>query len=268
MLVAFAVLCQTVVAPPERVLFDIPYRQTDDEYAEQMCRLDLMVPAGQTGFATVVWFHGGGLTAGQRSLPDGLRGQGFAVATCDYRLSPHVRSPAYIEDAAAAVAWTLDRIADHGGDPRKVFVAGHSAGGYLASMVGMDRAYLAAFDHHPRELAGLIPYSGHTITHFTVREERGIGGKQPIVDRMAPLFHVSAAVPPMLLITGDRDRELLGRYEETAYFWRMMQVVEHLDCELFELEGYDHGGMPDGAHPLLVNFVRRRVREIDEAKGE
>ncbi len=79
----------------------------------------------------------------------------------------------------------------------------------------------------PRSAACWIYYSGHVITHFTIRKERGIKGEQAVVDDLAPLFHVRKDSPPMLLITGDRELEMLGRYEENAYFWRMMQVVKH-----------------------------------------
>jgi hypothetical protein len=61
----------------------------------------------------------------------------------------------------------------------------------------------------------------------------------------------------MLLITGDRDLELLGRYEENAYLWRMMNLVKHPDTKLFELQGYDHGGMAGPGFPLLLAFVKR-----------
>ena len=82
----------------------------------------------------------------------------------------------YIEDAAAAVAWTFKNIETYGGSPRRIYVSGHSAGGYLTSMVGLDKRWLAAHKVDADALAGLIPYSGHTITHFTVRAERGIDG--------------------------------------------------------------------------------------------
>jgi hypothetical protein len=72
--------------------------------------------------------------------------------------------------------------------------------------------WLAAHDIDANKIAGLVPFSGHTITHFTVRAERGIDGKRPIVDDMAPLFHVRPDAPPMLFITGDRNLEMLGRY--------------------------------------------------------
>lgn len=111
------------------------------------------------------------------------------------------------------------------------------------------------------KIAGVIPFSGHTITHFTVRKERGISGHQPVIDPLAPLYHVRKDSPPMLLITGDRDKELLGRYEENAYFWRMAKVVGHPLTELRELEGFDHGAMPEPAFPLLLEFMERISRQ-------
>jgi acetyl esterase/lipase len=237
---------------------DIPYRVPDAQAGElkDRCRLDLYVPVGPRNFATVVWFHGGGLTQGNKSIPKSLQGQGIAVVAPNYRLSPDAKSPEYVEDAAAAVAWTVKNIESYGGSQKKVFVAGHSAGGYLATMVGLDRRWLEFHELQADDLAGIIPFSGHSITHFTIRAERGIPDVQPIVDDMAPLYHIRRDAPPVLLITGDRERELLGRYEETAYFWRMLRVVGHPNVELIELKGYDHGGMAEPAFPYLIDFVR------------
>ncbi len=252
----------TPTASTDQTVTDILYREEDDltEYMRKRCRLDVSHPAGVKDFPTVVWFHGGGLTGGERSVPEGLKEQGLGVVAVNYRLSPKVKSPAYVEDAAAAVAWTFRHIEEYGGSRESIFVSGHSAGGYLTSMIGLDKRWLAAHEIDADDIAGLIPYSGHTITHFTVRGERGIDGKQPVVDEMAPLFHVRDDAPPLLLITGDRDMELLGRYEENAYLWRMMQVVGHPAAELYELEGYNHSQMAEPAHPLLVNFVKQIVK--------
>jgi acetyl esterase/lipase len=247
---------------------NIAYRSGDklSDYMRQRCRLDIYHPINRKDFATIVWFHGGGLTGGNKSVPEGLCEKGVAVVAVNYRLYPKVKSPAYIEDAAAAVAWTMKNIADFGGSPKKVFVSGHSAGGYLTSMVGMDKRWLAAHGADADNLAGLIPYSGHTITHFTVRKERGIEGTRAIVDDMAPIYHVRKDSPPMLLITGDRKLEMLGRHEENAYFWRMMQVIKHPDTTIMELDGYNHGQMAEPAHPLLLRFVNRICTQQEKDK--
>ncbi|MEZ6125396.1 MAG: alpha/beta hydrolase [Planctomycetaceae bacterium] len=238
---------------------DILYRSGDEvtDDMRERCRLDISWPADRKGFATVVWFHGGGLTGGNRSIPAQLKGKGIAVVAANYRLSPKVTSPAYIQDAAAAVAWTFRNIESYGGSAKRIFVSGHSAGGYLTSMVGLDKRWMAEADIDADLIAGLIPFSGHTITHFTIRQERGIPKHRVVVDDMAPLYHVRQDAPPLLLITGDRDLELLGRYEENAYLWRMMQEVRHPDTELFELEGFDHGQMAEPAFPLLLKFIRK-----------
>jgi len=244
---------------------DIPYRDAEspdvDAYMGERCRLDVYHPSNRKGYPTIVWFHGGGLTSGNRQVPDELKDRGFAVVPVNYRLSPRASCPAYIDDAAAAVAWTVKNIARYGGDPDLVFVSGHSAGGYLTSMVGLDKRWLAKYDVDADRIAGLIPFSGHTITHFTIRKERGIPGGQPVVDEFAPLYHVRPDAPPLVLITGDRELEMLGRYEENAYMMRMMKVAGHERTSLYELQGFNHGGMARPAFSILRDHVDAIVRE-------
>ena len=229
-----------------------------DVYARERCKLDVYHPVGASAVPTVIWFHGGGLTGGNRSIPSALKGQGITVVAVDYRLSPKAKAPAYIEDAAAAVAWTFKNIARYGGDTNRIFLSGHSAGGYLASLVTLDRRWLAVHSVDPDRLAGLVPFSGQSITHFAIREERGLARTRPLIDDLAPVYHVRNDAPPMLLISGDRNHELLGRYEESAYFWRMLKEVGHPSVELLELQGYDHGQMAEPAFPLLLRFIRQQ----------
>jgi len=242
----------------ENILYRTENIQNLDAYSKERCKLDVYYPKDTTNVATIVWFHGGGLENGEKHIPEGLLEQGLTIVTVNYRMHPKVKHPVYIEDAAAAVAWTFKNIEKYNGDSAKIFVTGHSAGGYLASMVGLDKSYLEKYDIDANDIAGLIPFSGHTITHFTVRKERGIEGTQPIVDKYAPLFHVRKDASPMLLITGNREKELLGRYEEVAYFYRMMKVVKHPDIKLMELDGYGHN-MVYPAIPLLLNFVEEKT---------
>lgn len=254
---------QTVVAQETtytyKTLSNIAYydqaTNASDPYIKERCVLDLYYPENAKNFPTVVWFHGGGITGGSKEIPEALKNKGMAVIGVNYRLSPKVKAPAYIKDAAAAVAWAFKHIQDYGGDKSLIFVSGHSAGGYLTSMVGLDKSYLDTFGVDADSIAGLIPFSGHTITHFTVRQERGIPGTRPIIDSLAPLYHVRKEAPPLLLITGDREMEMLGRYEENAYMMRMMKVVGHQNTRLYEMDGYGHG-MTEPAFPLLVKMVK------------
>lgn len=230
----------------------------DDAYKKEMCVLDIYYPTNIKNFATVVWFHGGGLTGGERDMPKELLNQGFAVISVGYRLSPKVSCPAYINDAAAAVAWVFKNVDRLGGSSSKVYISGHSAGGYLAMMVGMDSTYLAKYGVSNRSVAALIPLSGQAITHFTIRKEMGIADKQPVVDGFAPLFHVDKHTVPLYLITGDRDMELLGRYEENAYLWRMMKECGNQTTFLYELDGFNHGDMVSPGATLLAKIVKSK----------
>ena len=243
-----------------KLIADTPYREADelkaDPYVAERCVLDLYLPENVKGFKTLVWFHGGGLTGGDKDIPAGLKNGGIAVVSVRYRLSPRVPCATCIDDAAAALAWTLKNIESYGGDPDKIVVSGHSAGGYLALMIGLDRHWLAKYDADAGKLAGLAPLSAQTITHFRIRFERGISEKTPVVDEFAPLYHVRADAPPILLVTGDREKEMLGRYEENAYLMRMLKVAGHKDVTLYEIQGYGHG-MVEPAIAPLKEFVAR-----------
>ena len=245
-------------------LSNIPYYSESasqaDEYIRERCVLDVYYPKNSVGFPTIVWFHGGSLTGGHKEIPEALKEKGVCIVAVNYRLSPRVSAPKYIEDAAAAVAWVFKNISRFGGDSSLIFVSGHSAGAYLTCMVGLDKKWLKVYDVDANNIAGLISLSAQTITHKTIRNERGIRETQPIVDEFAPLFHVRADAPPLLLITGDREMEMLGRYEENAYMLRMMKLVGHKQSKLFELDGYGHS-MTEPAFPLLIKEVRRIVEE-------
>ena len=243
----------------------IPYRDAKieklDDYAIKNCQLDFYYPVNKKAFATLVWIHGGSLRGGKKEIPEKLMNQGFAVVGIEYRRNPEVNCPVYIEDAAAAVVWTFRNVANYGGDTSKIFLSGHSAGGYLDLMVGMDKKWLAKYNIDANRIAGLLPLSPQTITHFTIRKERGIRDTQPIIDEFAPLFHVRKDLPPLVLITGDRELELLGRYEENAYLARMMKLNGHTQTQLFELQGFGHGPMMQPGLYLLVDQLKKLINK-------
>ncbi len=122
---------------------------------------------------------------------------------------------------------------------------------------GLDKHWLARYGVDADRIKALVPYSGQVITHFNVRSARGMQATQPLIDQYAPLFHVRAEAPPIVIISGDLEMELYGRYEETAYFWRMLKLVGHPDVSIYELDGYDHGAMAEPAHHILKAQIKR-----------
>ena len=241
---------------------NVPYYPNQGKDLENLiserCRLDVYYPKSRAKFSTLIWFHGGGLTAGNKEIPAELMDKGICVIGVGYRLSPAVTSPGYIEDAAAAVAWVFDNIEKMGGDTSRIFLSGHSAGAYLVSMITLDKSWLNKYKIDANRIAGLISLSGQAITHFTIRKENGLAETKVVVDELAPLHFVRADAPPILLITGDRELELLGRYEENAFLMRMMTVTGHRNTRLMELQGYGHD-MAKPAFPLLLKEINRIV---------
>jgi acetyl esterase/lipase len=218
---------------------DIAYlgNAADTDYARSQCKLDIYYPKDVENYPSIVWFHGGGLRGGKRqtgkSFAERFTVEGIAVILVGYRFSPKVKCPVYIEDAAASVAWTINNIAKYKGDPKKVFLSGHSAGGYLTAMVGVDPSYLKKHNISTNQIAGLMPVSGQMITHSTVRGERDIPSTQPVIDRFAPAFHASKTIPPFLGIMGDKD--LPARLEENTYMAAVLKAAGHKSssCQIF-----------------------------------
>lgn len=229
---------------------------SSDSYKNEKCVLDIYYPKNVKNFSTIVWYHGGGLTEGSKQIPWDFKDKGICVIGVGYRLSPHVKSPAYVEDAAAALAWAFKNVEKFGGDKSKIFVSGLSAGGYLANMLTLDKRWLGKYNIDANKLAGLISLTGQAITHFTIRKEQGVPALKAVIDDMAPISYVRADAPPILLITGDRELELFGRYEENAYFMRMLKLIGHKDVKLLEIQGYGHNvGKP--AFPLVLQEIER-----------
>ena len=228
---AFLGICLTppLEAAGVKVLPGLAYKSGErvTDYEKERCKLDLYLPVGKKAFPTLVWFHGGGLQGGNRDGKDtvavahSLAETGVAVASVGYRLSPKAKYPAYIEDAAAAFAWTRAHVAEHGGNPEVIFIGGHSAGGYLTFLVGMDPRYLREYGVALSAIAGLIPVSGQTMDHYTVRGERGGGRFTITAGEAAPVFHIGNDTPPMLVLYADHD--MAARQAENEYFVEVMK---------------------------------------------
>ena len=259
-----------------RVILDVPYKAGDNltDYERERCRLDVYLPQGKKDFPTLVWFHGGGLKAGDKSsLQSGdsvksesiafsLAENGIAVVVPNYRLSPKATYPAYIQDAAAAVLWAKQQMPKHGGNSKALFVGGHSAGGYLTLMLAMDVHYLKDIGIAPKDIAGIIPVSGQTMTHYTVREERGIGKHTITADEAAPVHFIRADTPPSLVMYADND--MAARAEENMYFVELMKDAGNKGIQGLLVRDRTHGTIAselanpnDPGRKVIVEFINK-----------
>jgi acetyl esterase/lipase len=206
------------------------------------------------------------LTGGSRKIPAALKNRGWAVVAVSYRLSPAVTHPVYIEDAAAALAWTFKNIESRGGDPSKIFVMGISAGAYLTAMIGLDKTYLAKHDIDANRIAALIPVTGQMITHQNVRKEQGIepSNFRPTIDRFAPLYHIRKDAPPTLCVTGGWQVDTLMRAEENLYFVSMMKLVGHRSIEHIVIEGANHSRCGQECWPYVTGFIEKTLSSMKQ----
>lgn len=217
------------------------------QYRAERCKLDLYLPPEGEKFPVVVWFHGGGLSSGNKHIPNELKNKGIGVVAVNYWLSSErAKCPDYLTDAAAAVAWTLAKIGEYGGDTERVYVSGHSAGGYLTAMLALDPSWLALFGRSNNEIAGAFPISGQVTTHFQILNERYGRNLVPSypaeIDALAPLHFTAAEAPPMYLLVGDPAIEWPARVEENAFLAAMLKLPKDHGTVIYRsFSGADHG---------------------------
>lgn len=175
-------------------------------------RLDVYRPAPTTRPApVVVFFYGGdwrsGSKASYRFVAQAFASKGYVAVLPDYRLYPAVTFPGFIEDAALAVRWTRDHAAEHGGDPTRLFLAGHSAGAHLAAMLTLDRHYLEDVGVPPESIRATAGLSGPY--DFKLRDQDapvfGLASRTQPAPQIQPVTFARGDAPPMLLIQGARD---------------------------------------------------------------
>lgn len=245
---------------------DIPYYDKDApaqgnvEYRTQRCKLKLSTPNTGKGFPTLVHFHGGGLSRGNGGFPSYIDRTKIAVVAPNYRLSGKgAECPDYIYDAAAAVAWTIKNIEKYGGDPKKVYVSGHSAGGYLTAMLALDKKYLNTFGIDPMQVAGFFPVSGQMTTHFRILKERKQKDKSTpdfLIDEYAPVYHAKKGVPYMVFFVGDTGYDWPARVEENALLAaRLTRVYKNTNVKFVSIPFGTHGTCGPPSRAMISNML-------------
>jgi acetyl esterase/lipase len=190
-----------VPPPKDAEAFEVE-RVRDVEYYEGKApdphknHLDLYLPKGKKNYPVVVLVHGGSWVMGDNrryglvsSVGEFLASQGVGAAVPNYRLSPAVKHPEHVKDVARAVAWVRDHVGERGGDPNRLFLVGHSAGGHLVSLLATDEKYLREVGLRSSDLRGVVSVSGvYRIPSGNLDVALGGGSARAVrLDEVAPV---------------------------------------------------------------------------------
>lgn len=208
-------------------------------------RLDIYAPAGATAsdrLPVIVFLYGGSWNSGSKHgygfVGRALAARGFLTVIPDYRLLPEARYPAFLEDGAAAVRWVRANAAWFGGDPDRIVLAGHSAGAYNATMLGVDPRWLGADKAAVRGLIALAgPFDFLPLDTQVTKETFG-AVEDPASTQ--PVNFASGDDPPTLLLAGGKD-DLVLASNSVAMAMRLSAAGVPVETRVYERLG--HVGM-------------------------
>jgi acetyl esterase/lipase len=230
-------------------------------------KLDLFLPKGKKDYPTIVFIHGGCWSFGDKSCAGlysavgrFLASRGVGAVLPNYRLSPWVKHPEHIKDVARAFAWTHQHIGEYSGDPDKLFVGGHSAGGHLAALLATDEQYLKAEGLSLKDVRGVVAVSGvyripDKVEFLWTAGDGGLGakvefktnpfdlvfGKDPKGRETAsPVCHVCPGLPPFLVLCAAQDLPMLP---EMADEFAKALKARKCDVKLLKVEGRNHNNI-------------------------
>lgn len=245
-------------------------------------QVDVYAPAGDSTDdmkPVVIWFHGGGWNNGGRRqyafAGRAFAGEGFVTVVAGYRLDEEGKFPHFMVDAAAAIRWTHANIARYGGDPERIVLAGHSAGGHIVALAALDREWLGALAQPGGAIKGVIGIAGaYDWLPFEPgsSSDKYLGHTRPL-SRTQPVTYVRGDAPPMLLLWGDADI-LVRRRNIESLTARQRAVGAAVESKIYP--GVDHSEIVMGLSrpfrdraPVLadaVAFVRRVTVETERAE--
>ncbi len=236
-------------APTE---LDRVQRHADLPYGQGMRqRLDVYAPPGAVNRPVVIFWYGGSWVTGRKSeyrfVGTTLAEHGVVTVIPDYRLYPQVHFPAFDEDGARAVAWVEEHAREFGGDPRRIVLMGHSAGGHTAAFLAFNHAFLQKFGADPSDIVGLVGLSGTYVLVPESAEERATFPAPYTEKDWQPIRFVDDSAPPTLLLHGMDDKEVLPR---EALELRDVMLHDHLRVELHLYPHRGHGDTVGSFAPI------------------
>lgn len=214
--------------------------------AQHGLALDVYSPAGVEHGPVVVFFYGGRWEKGARAqyayVGAVLASHGIVTVIPDYRKYPQVKLDGFMTDAANAVGWTHAHVADYGGDPKNIFLMGHSAGAHIGALLATDADWLARVDMKPRDLAGFIGLAGpYDFMPITAPDMVGMFGDTPQQQwHSQPVAFVDGDEPPMLLLQGGADGTVWPK-NATSLAARLRAHGEPVEVKIYP--GVGHAGV-------------------------
>lgn len=261
---------------PSRVFRDVVFAR---HIGFRPLSLDLHLPEGEGPFAVILQLHGGGWRMGSRSAfsplvsADDSFGRmveaGFAVAAVDYRLSGEAVFPAQLEDVRAALAWILSEGASYGLDPGRIVLWGGSAGGTLASLIGLEPEshVLGVIDWYgPTDMLAMADYTRDKETRGTTREDEWLGASVFDVPELAsaasPISHVSSVAPPFHIAHGADDQDVPPS-QSTTFAAALTAAGAQAELHLEPGAGHFWKGIADQSQlfDAAIDFARRVTSE-------
>jgi acetyl esterase/lipase len=215
-------------------------------------KLDVYAPAQWDQPApVVVFFYGGSWQRGNRRdykfVAEALTSRGFVVVIPDYRLYPEVSFPTFLDDGGAAVAWTQKEIGRYGGDPKRIFVMGHSAGAYNAAMLAFDPRYVETAGGRRADVIGFIGLAGpYDFLPFTSATLENVFGAAPDLPATQPATFVQADSPRALVLYGEQDTTVLPEHSK-----RLAKRIRAVGGRVAEV------GYPDLGHASIVGVLAK-----------
>ncbi|NUM52018.1 MAG: alpha/beta hydrolase [Candidatus Hydrogenedentes bacterium] len=263
---------------------DIQYATRADS-PPRLTQLDVYSPGGDGPHPVLVFIHGGSWVFGDKrqigGKADAFVAAGYVFVSINYRLSPAVQHPAHAQDCGAAVAWVHENIANYGGDPKRIYVMGHSAGAHLAALVSTDESYLKAGGCSLGAIRGTIVLDGggYDIPSMVNggeplargRYQRAFGKDEAVWRNASPISHVAKdkQIPPFLLVHAGERVASLRQADGLGAKLREAGVK----AELFHAENKNHmtlnkdiGATEDATTRAILAFLEANGAKTPGAK--
>lgn len=248
-----------------KTIRNIAYTDAEDA-DDRKHKLDLYLPKDKKRFPVLMFVHGGAWSTGDKMLygPGGhtFAKEGVGFACISYRLAPGATHPDQVEDVARAFAWLHRNISEYGGDPKRLFVSGHSAGGHLVALLALNEKYLKAHKLSSKDIAGVLPISGV----YRIRENASgaFGTELKGWKDASPLDHVREGTPPWLILYAEKDYPNMPGDARQLYKGLKAKLN---DAELLEIPDKNHitiilgVAMPgDKTAAAMLTFIRNHSK--------